>query len=205
MTFCGGFGVKLFSDPVSDPDRGNVPERVKGDGNYFTPISLCLILLVMELLIIQLLVFVSYVGYIVSKFGVLPSISDSWYSLPLSNKWLFTFFCWGIGIPMLLYGTLPLFFSGVGLSFVGAATQFKMMESYTKQVHFIGAGIGMSVPTLYFLSFDVYFPLLMQIWFGLYYFTTHRDMKNVLWWFEIVSFISIMLGLFKTIPLFYSL
>jgi len=39
MTFCGGFGVKLFSDPVSDPDRGNVPERVKGDGDYFTPIS----------------------------------------------------------------------------------------------------------------------------------------------------------------------
>ena len=40
MTFYGGFGVKFFSDPVSDPDRGNVPEREKGDGNNFTPISL---------------------------------------------------------------------------------------------------------------------------------------------------------------------
>ena len=45
-------------------------------------------------LLIQFTVFLSYVGYIYSKFGILDSISESWYRLEIYNQsYLFTLFC----------------------------------------------------------------------------------------------------------------
>ena len=69
----------------------------------------------MWLLVIQVIVFLSYVVGIVSRYGVLESISDSWYSLPLKYNGLFTLFTWGLGIPMLIYvlWVLPLVLSWV--------------------------------------------------------------------------------------------
>ena len=94
------------------------------------------------LTIIQLVVFLLYVGFIIKRYGVLPSISDSWYVLPLSQQFLFTLFTWGLGIPMLLYGNIWFFLSGAGLSFVGAATAFKSKIGLTKEVHYGGALVG---------------------------------------------------------------
>ena len=154
----------------------------------------------MELLLVQVVVFLSYVIGIVSKYGVLPSISDSWYSLPLGWKSLFTFFTWGIGIPMLLYGTLPLFISGVGLCFVGAATQFKMKESYTRLIHFAGAAVGIVTPLIYFLlSFNVGLPFAIQL-VGSVIIWNSEEFNNKLWWVEILGFLMVVYGLFSIIP-----
>jgi len=149
----------------------------------------------MEILLIQFLVFVAYVSYIINQYGILPSISDSWYALPRRYNFLFTLFTWGIGIPMLFYGNAPLFFAGAGLTFVGAATQFKMERSYTKQVHFAGAGIGIIIPLLYLaISFGNWIPLVIQVIGTLI--ITQSKINNKLWWVEILAFICIMFGLY---------
>ena len=149
----------------------------------------------MEILLIQFLVFVVYVGYIINQYGILPSISDSWYVLPRQHNFLFTLFTWGIGIPMLFYGNAPLFFAGAGLTFVGAATQFKMKRSYTKQVHFTGAAVGIIIPLLYLaISFGNWIPLAIQAVGTVV--ITQSKINNKLWWVEILAFICIMFGLY---------
>ena len=154
----------------------------------------------MELLVIQVLIFLAYVIFIVNRFGVLPSISDSWYSLPHGSKGLFTLFTWGIGIPMLLYGTLPLFISGTGLCFVGAATQFKMKESYTKVIHFAGAAVGIITPLIYFLwSFGIGLPLFIEV-FCTALIMSSSEFKIKLWWIEIAGFVTVVYGLLVCIP-----
>ena len=49
-------------------------------------------------------VFISYVSFIWIKYGILPSISDSWYHLPENLKVLFTLFCWGFALPAAIIG-----------------------------------------------------------------------------------------------------
>ena len=156
----------------------------------------------MELLFVQLFIFLGYMTFILDWFGILPSISDSWYSLPLKYKWTFTLFCWGIGIPMLFYGPLLLFLSGVGLSFVGAATQFKMKESYTKYVHFTGAAVGIFLPVVFLYTLGIWYPLLILTMFGLYL-LIFKNIPNKLWWFEVISFLCIITGMYDALPLFY--
>lgn len=148
----------------------------------------------LSLTLIQLVVFTLYVGFITKKFGVLPSISDSWYSLPVSQKALFTLFTWGIGIPMLFYGSVWFFLSGVGLTFVGAATQFKMTISYTKQIHYIGAltGILFSLIGIFSLWGNI-LPLLVFLFFSVL--LHFAKVKNSLWWIEMVAFFCILAGL----------
>lgn len=146
----------------------------------------------LSLTLIQLVVFTLYVGFITKKFGVLPSISDSWYSLPVSQKALFTLFTWGIGIPMLFYGNVWFFLSGVGLTFVGAATQFKMTTSYTKQIHYIGAltGILFSLIGIGVEWFN-WVPLVTFCVLTLLIYTSKHP--NMLWWIEMAA-VGIILG-----------
>ena len=157
----------------------------------------------MELLLFQIFVFIAYVSFVVSSYGVLPSISDSWYSLPVGRKGLFTFFTWGIGIPMLLYGTLPMFVSGIGLCFVGAATQFKMKESYTRLIHFAGAAVGIVTPLLYFyLSYNNPLPFAIQVGSTIIIMGT-EGIENKLWWIEIVGFLMVVYGIYSILPEMY--
>ena len=154
--------------------------------------------------IIQALVFISYVTFLLIKFkGPLTSISDSWYKLGGFDgklSFLFTLFCWGIAIPMLFQGqsTALFFLSGAGLSFVGVATMFKSTNDITPYIHFIGAGIGIIfaligigverftwIPLISFAVLSLLLKLL--------------KVNNIVWWIEIVAFISIVFGLFLTI------
>ena len=154
----------------------------------------------MWLLVIQIIVFLSYVIGIVSRYGVLESISDSWYRLPLKYNALFTFFTWGLGIPMLLYGSDALFFSGVGLCFVGAATRFKMGDFYTTLIHFSGAVAGVLLPLLYFgFSYGIWWPFLLQLW-GSVFIYAYDKIENSIWWIEILGFITVLSGLYLILP-----
>ena len=156
------------------------------------------------LLVTQVIIFCAYVLYIVERFGVLDSISESWYRLGLSEKVLFTLFTWGIGIPMLLYGSESLFISGAGLCFVGAATQFKMKDTYTRLIHYAGAIIGLFLPLFFFsLSFNISAPLMVQI-FGSLIIIFIEEIKHKLWWIEILGFMTVMVGMHYAIPLMES-
>ncbi len=86
----------------------------------------------------MLSVFVTYVGGTSLKYGILGSISETYYRLPKNKKFLFTFFCWGIAFPAMIIASKPLmFFASAGICFAGAAAAFK--EKLTHDVHMIGA------------------------------------------------------------------
>ncbi len=151
-----------------------------------------------KLLIFVVLSFVGYISFIVNKYGVLPSISESYYKMKddkLFGGGLFTLFIWSLSLPLIIIGDTPLmFFAGAFLSFVGAASAFKDLKM-TKRVHTIGAvgGIGFG-----FLSMIIDFQL-----FELTYFMVVLSLslfllktKNLIWWVEILAFVLIILGLF---------
>ena len=148
----------------------------------------------LSLTLIQLVVFTLYVGYIMKKFGVLPSISESWYVLPQNQNVLFTLFTWGIGIPMLFYGNVFFFLSGTGLVFVGAATRFKTMLAYTKLVHYIGAVVGIFGALIGIaVEWNNCLPLIWFLFFAVFIQVSHQ--KNKLWWQEIAAFATVLIGL----------
>lgn len=140
--------------------------------------------------------FTSYVLYIVSNFGVLESISDSWYVLPKNRKPLFWLFTVCIGIPLLFFAgsTAPWFFlAGAGFVFVGTASAFND-DTVTNRVHYAGATIGIvfSFVGLYF-DYGLFYPLfafLISLPIIYYY-----DKKNLIWWLEISAFITVIAGL----------
>src|SRR5574343_1509505 len=86
---------------------------------------------------IQLISFTGFILFIITKFGVLDSISKSWYMLE-KQSWMFTIFTWFVGIPMCFYQNPFLFFAGAFLIFTGTAAEYK--KKMTNVVHFIGAG-----------------------------------------------------------------
>ena len=142
----------------------------------------------------QLLVITLYLGLITKRYGVLPSISDSWYSLPQRENFLFTLFTWGLGIPMLFYGNVWFFLSGSGLSFVGAATQFKSMIGITKEVHYAGALVGILGALIgIWVQWDNLLPLVWFLFLALSIQVSY--MKNKIWWQEIVAIVLILWGL----------
>ena len=118
-----------------------------------------------KLLIFVVLSFVGYISFIVNKYGVLPSISESYYKMKgdkLFGGGLFTLFIWSLSLPLIIIGDTPLmFFAGAFLSFVGAASAFKDLKM-TKRVHNIGAigGIGFG-----FLSMIIDFQLFELTYF----------------------------------------
>lgn len=151
-----------------------------------------------KLLILVVLSFVGYISFIVNRYGVLPSISESYYKMKDDNLFgggLFTLFIWSLSLPLIIIGSTSLmFFAGAFLAFVGAATAFKDLKM-TRRVHNIGAigGIGFG-----FLSMIIDFQL-----FELTYFMVVLSLtlfllktKNLIWWIEILAFILIIIGLF---------
>lgn len=157
----------------------------------------------MSISILQILIFVFYVTFIVIKFGVLPSISESWYRLrDLGGVWysLFTWFCVSLGFLMFFQtnGTTPLFFlSGAGLSAVGVATMFKLKDDLQPYIHSIGAIIGI-------LGSLVGIGVERHNWNPLFIFVTIAILltiflkKNKTWWIEITAFAAVGLGLLLT-------
>jgi hypothetical protein len=150
------------------------------------------------LTICQLLIFVTYVAYITNRFGVLPSISESYYKLNESRQgYFFTIFCWALAVTMVLKAdnSSPLYFySGVGLAFVGAATQFKWTKAGTDIAHYLGAFIGIECALIALWVESNIWP---QV---LFTFITAIivlfKIKNATFWIEIVAFVSIIIGLF---------
>lgn len=146
----------------------------------------------------QAAIFIAYISFIISKYGIQPSISESWYKLEETRSGvLFTLFCWGLAALMIFQSneTTPLFFfSGVGLGFVGAATMFKWSGAMTDKIHDAGAGIGIAcgLAGLYF-EYHMWTPALGFI------LATGAilllKLKDYIWWIEIMAFLAIITGL----------
>ena len=103
------------------------------------------------LILFSLYIFIFYNTYTYFSFGLLPSISDSYYHLDKKYNMIFTFFIWFFIIPIMIVGSTPLlFFAGAFIGFVGASPKFR--EKTDKHVHNIGAigGILFSILSLIF-------------------------------------------------------
>lgn len=151
------------------------------------------------LFISMIVVFVGYVSYIWNKYGVLESISESYYRLPDNQKILFTLFCWLFAIPAIILGNTALMFvAGGGIAFVGAAAQFK--QDMTKSVHYGGAIIGILFSQLsIFFDFHMLYVNIISLIITSILFIFHKKCINYFWWIELTAFASIVYTLFKCI------
>lgn len=152
--------------------------------------------LTLYLTIAQGAVFIGYMMYIIKLFNIPPSISDSWYLLE-RNGILFTLFCWILGACMFYQGndkTILFVLSGVGLSFVGAATMFKWTGAHTDKIHFGGAVVGILGALLgLYIDYNIKSPIVVfTILSGILLVT---KTKNIIFWVEIVAFFCILAGL----------
>lgn len=163
----------------------------------------------MKTLIFQMLIFIGYTGWVVYRWGILKSISESYYYL--KQKALFTLFCFALGFPMFTYSRsfYPekalqgdftwLFILAMVLCFTGAAANAQ--HTMTKTIHFAGALISILaaltglwlqygfwyLPAAWLIiSFCLYF-CKKPILFGYYW----------IWWVEVFAFVFIMAGLLK--------
>ena len=162
---------------------------------------------VLSIALIMLDIFSLYVGFITYKYGVLHSISQSYYELRKTNKDIyFTLFCWAMAAcSIMLFAVLepdypskaPLFFgSAAGLAFVGAARAF--YESLTDIVHYVGAGLGfgLAIVAIFLMTPQdgVAWTILMaSILVPLAGFAL--NIKHLIWWAELWLFLMIFLGL----------
>ena len=152
-----------------------------------------------QILIIVLTInFVGYVSTVWTKFGVLPSISDSFYAWKdwkEGTQWLFTLFCWIITFTLLPIEPNPFFFFGAaGIGFVGAAAQIK--KKFVEKVHVKGAVIGISAALLG-IGFT----------FGNWWLVTGAliiagliklfKIKNDIWWIEITAYTAVITSFYQ--------
>jgi len=138
-------------------------------------------------LLLEIVLFTTYLLLIVRKYGVLGSISESYYTLPRNKNYLFTIFMMSIGIINILTGNIYLVLSGAGLAFTGVAAQYR--NRITNAVHYIGAVIGYALGCLaispFFLVFIVILSAILK----------QTVIENKTWWTEVIAFYLIMIGL----------
>jgi hypothetical protein len=146
------------------------------------------------LYIVMIAVFVSYVTFIWTKYGVQESISASYYKLPDSEKALFTLFCWGFAIPAMILGNCGLMFmAGAAICFVGAAAAFRG-DKMTRTVHMVSAGLGVVLSQIA-MAFVFHFYWMPVVVAGIGVLLELFKTDDKIWWFEIVAFASICIGL----------
>jgi len=146
------------------------------------------------LFITMVTIFVGYVATIWGLYGVLPSISDSYYQLPKKLNFIFTLALWGFAFPAMIIGTPVtglMFGACAGIMFVGAAAAFH--QKVTKTVHIVGATMGMGLSQVAIATSFGLWPI-TAVSVGLVglimLFRKQLKYKHV-WWIELVCFVAI--------------
>lgn len=137
-------------------------------------------------------IFIAYVIYIWLKFGILSSISDSYYKT--NSPFLFAIFIWGTAIPLIIVGnTALMFFAGALLCFVGASPAFKKRKMEEK-IHVYGTigSIALGIISMW-VDFGLWYLTVIMV--AGYIFTMFVKIKNETWYVEILAFVLVMLGL----------
>lgn len=137
----------------------------------------------------SLLSFVAYFMYVYLKFGIQPSISDSYYKLIPKKQWMFTIALWGFAFSLMPVATEihGLFFGATAfILFVGAAPRFAQ-KSIEQTVHIVGAIGGVAMAVIAFaLAGYVWVSIFMALgiaslnWF---------KVPNKTWWIETYAFL----------------
>lgn len=144
---------------------------------------------------LMLFVFFSYVGFVIFKYGIQDSISESYYCLPKKYKFIFTLFCWGFAVPAIIIGSTALmFFAGVGILFVGTAAAFK--EKMTYEVHMTGAILSICCSQIsLFIDFGIYYLLPIFVISSLIILLLRKKITKYFWWIELLAFGITIIGI----------
>lgn len=140
-------------------------------------------------------VFLSYVIFIWSKYGVQKSISESYYVLPKKWNWLFVAFCWLFAFPAMIIGSSYwMLLAAGGIVFVGAAAAMHTFP--TRAVHLASAIGGMILGSLAMI-FQYHMWYMAAGVAALALLSLLVDKKHAMWWTELIIFtaISIVLGI----------
>jgi hypothetical protein len=143
--------------------------------------------------LIQILIFFSYLFFIYKKFGILDSISDSFYELEKVNTILaplFTLWTWGIGVPFVLTQTPLLMISGVLMCLVGVIPFFKWGGAVS--VMHASAAIGAIVFALAYqlIEHGLWETGVAAIIVSFLLAKVH----NKTWWIEVACFVIVIIG-----------
>lgn len=136
-------------------------------------------------------VFYGYVAGILVKYGMLPSISDSFYALPRNKSFIFTLVLWTFSILSMIIGdSVLMFIAGSGIAFVGTAAQFK--QKLTNTVHVVGAvvGIGFSQASI-IVDMRLWYVSVSFLIIGTAVLLLKRKIRHFIWWIEILAFTSV--------------
>jgi len=149
------------------------------------------------LFITMVTVFVAYVATIVSLYGILPSISDSYYHLPEKWKPMFTLSLWGFAFPAIIIGTpitWMMFLACSGIIFVGAAAAFH--QKLTKTVHIVGAATGMILSQVAIATvFGMWYVTVASVVLAGLVFLLRKYINNThIFWIELICFTAIGLA-----------
>lgn len=146
----------------------------------------------MVALLISVLVFASYITYVLCKYGIQKSISDSYYRLTQADKWAFTIATWGYSLPLIIAGDGNpwLFLAGGLVCFVGAAPDFKGVD---KGYHSFFAMSGIAVAFIWALFAGYWYIILPIVALIL---LLKKYVNNNTWWIEVVSYITLVSVIF---------
>lgn len=150
--------------------------------------------------------FIIYVGATWITFGVLPSISDSFYfwDYKLGRGWgyIFTIFCWILGFPLVMLASIMpenfqwiAFLAGSGFGFVGAACLIK--DPNVMEIHGKAAAVGI-IASLFLAGISVGSWAWIVIGIGVLIsiiIALCKKIENKIWWVEITSFLSVIIPL----------
>jgi len=141
----------------------------------------------LPIILFQFTIFSLYIYYLIKNYGVLSSISESYYVS--GEKRTFQFFCFLLGLPLVFYPDPYFILAAFALVVVGISDDYtKEASRLINKAHFIGAGvaIGASLIALGLEYIIVFSWGLLPLLF----------VRNRVWWIEIWAFLVIIIGLF---------
>ena len=145
--------------------------------------------------IILFIVFVTYTTFIVVRYGLLHSISMSYYKLREDDLgMLFYVFCFALALPLfsIFAATQQTVWvvASFGFMLVGSASKF--FDKHTDLAHYIGAGLGIVMCFIgLYLSWGQVIPSIIMVVAGAVCLKSTRP----IWWIEIAAFVIIITGL----------
>jgi hypothetical protein len=149
-------------------------------------------------IIISFVIFTSYITYIAINYGVLPSVSDSYYSLPKHRRWLFTITFWSFSFPLIIAGETGLMFlAGASICFTGAAPAFdpdreaNKSSTMQRKVHIMSAIVGITA-SVFAIFFNFGASVIGIITLGSIIALKLLKVNNVTWWIEVVAYYAIL-------------
>lgn len=149
------------------------------------------------LLLMSFLTIGIYLFYIIYRYGIQFSISETYYTI--GKKWWFTLILWGTILPLMVVGlditkgSPFIFLGGAAISFVAVAPAFKIMKSMERKIHMIGSYLGVG---FMILSVIFEFSWVIGCLYAIIVIATLINIikiKNYIWWIEVTSIYLFML------------